>query len=272
MTSTVDMFLKCTKPSGTAFFTYGRFQPGHTGHQIMIETLLEKAAAANNSNIFVFVSPSGGPEEKKINKNPLPPELKVLLLQHQYAGAPIHFINMEDAKAVGINGSAKGSRKLLANCYENAVFVRGEDLDEAGKPITLEESFGWLNNPDFPIAFEGVERPKKAMSATMVRDAALRDDEPSKKFFLSQIMFGNVSLELANIIWDTIRSKHKGGGRTRRKRTKRKRTKRTRRKRTRRKRTKRTKRKRTKSKRTKRTKSKRTKSKRTKRTKQCRFH
>jgi len=55
-----------------AFFTYGRFQPGHRGHETMIMTMLAKAEEENaktrteitheKTNVIVFVSPSGGPK------------------------------------------------------------------------------------------------------------------------------------------------------------------------------------------------------------------
>ena len=221
--------------TNTAFFTYGRFQPAHTGHRIMIKTLFELAEKFNkttgykitpeNTNIFVFVSPSGGPSEKnksKKKKNPLTPEQKVRLLQKQYAGMPIHFINMAEAKKVGVKGSADGAVKLLSSCYKYATFVRGEDLDAQGNPTPLENSFGWLNTTTtIPIDFVPVARPEGAMSATKIRKAALGDYDESRAIFYNEIVFGGVDEQLHNEIRDTIRSSVMKGGRTKRK-TKRK--------------------------------------------------
>lgn len=79
----IDNFQNCdNKPANTntAFFTYGRFQPGHVGHENMITSLLKIAQKHNattrteitpeKTNIFVFVSPSGGPTEKNHKKTP----------------------------------------------------------------------------------------------------------------------------------------------------------------------------------------------------------
>ena len=122
----IEELLNCeNKPAktDTAFFTYGRFQPGHIGHKIMIEQLLKLALQHNattgteitpeKTNVYVFVSPSGGPKEKKPQKNPLSPNQKVDLLQKQYAGYPIHFINMEAPLPKGIPTSAFGALALL---------------------------------------------------------------------------------------------------------------------------------------------------------------
>ena len=46
----IENFQHCNdKPENTdiAFFTYGRFQPGHKGHEKMIMTMLEKAQEQN---------------------------------------------------------------------------------------------------------------------------------------------------------------------------------------------------------------------------------
>jgi len=208
----------------------------------MIKTLFELAEEFNkttgykitpeNTNIFVFVSPSGGSEKNKSKKkkNPLTPEQKVRLLQKQYAGMPIHFINMAEAKKVGVKGSAGGAVKLLSSCYKRAVFVRGEDLDARGNPTPLENSFGWLNKATFPIGFAPVARPEGAMSATKIRKAALGDDDKSRAIFYNEIVFGEVDEQLHNEIRDTIRSSVIKGGRTKRK-TKRRTKRRTKRKR-----------------------------------------
>ena len=88
----IEKLLNCdNKPENTdtAFFTYGRFQPGHKGHEQMIMTMLAKAEEENattgteitpeKTNIYVFVSPSGGPNEKNPQKNPLNPRRKSIL-------------------------------------------------------------------------------------------------------------------------------------------------------------------------------------------------
>ena len=250
----IEKLLDCdNKPENTdtAFFTYGRFQPGHRGHETMIITMLAKAEDANTkteteitpekTNIYVFVSPSGGPNEKNPQKNPLTPDEKVHLLQQQYAGFPIHFVNMGQPGLK--NRSAFGALSLLKNCYEKTVMVRGkEEGVELAK--TLIE-YGLTDA--IPV-----ERPKNSLSATELREAAAKTP-PDKETFYKGIMFGGVTQNLADHILNIIRSKYGlEGGKTRRRKTRRRKTRRrkTRRRKTRRKTRKRkTKRRKTKTKR-----------------------
>ena len=49
----IDDLLNCdNKPENidTAFFTYGRFQPGHNGHEKMIMTMLDKGRRTKFNN------------------------------------------------------------------------------------------------------------------------------------------------------------------------------------------------------------------------------
>ena len=184
------------------------------------------------------MSPSGGPNEKNPQKNPLTPDEKVHLLQQQYAGYSIHFVNMGQPGLK--NRSAFGALSLLKNCYEKTVMVRGkEEGVELAK--TLIE-YG-LTDAVF------VERPKGALSATELRAAAVENNTDK---FNEGIKFGSVTPELANHIKTTIRSKYGlKGGKSRRRKTRRRKTRRkTRRRKTRRKtRRRKTKRRKTKTKR-----------------------
>ena len=235
----IEKLLDCdNKPENTdtAFFTYGRFQPGHRGHETMIMTMLAKAIEANKNtnteitpektNVIVFVSPSGGPNEKNPRKNPLTPDEKVYLLQQQYAGHPIHFVNMGQPGLQ--NRSAFGALSLLrktedgGGCYEKTVMVRGKE-----EGVELAETL--LKYGLF--AAIPVERPKGALSATELRAAATKTT-PDIETFYRGIMFGSVTQNLADHILNIIRSKYgiKGGKSRRRKTRRRKRRRKTRRK------------------------------------------
>ena len=190
----------------TAFFTYGRFQPGHIGHKRMIEQLLKIAVAHNartgtnitpeKTNVYVFVSPSGGPKEKNLQKNPLSPNQKVDLLQKQYVGYPIHFINMGEAKAKGQSAGPGGAAVLLKQCYSNAVMLVGGDRIGA---------FDWMGKI-MNIEFEGISRPQGAMSATAVRKAATSTHQTRQQasIFENAIQFGAVTPEHAEEIKQMI--------------------------------------------------------------------
>jgi len=240
----IENLLNCdNKPENTvtAFFTYGRFQPGHRGHETMIMTMLAKAEEENaktgleitpeKTNVIVFVSPSGGPNEKNPHKNPLTPDEKVYLLQQQYAGYPIHFVNMGQPGLK--NRSAFGALSLLKNCYEKTVMVRGKE-----EGVELAETLRKYGLTDAVP----VERPEGALSATELRAAATKTP-PDIETFYRGIMFGSVTQNLADHILNIIRSKYgiKGGKKrrkTRRRKTRRRKTRRrkTRRRKTRRKR------------------------------------
>ncbi len=234
----------------TAFFTYGRFQPGHVGHKIMIEQLLNLALQHNattgteitseKTNVYVFVSPSGGPTEKNQLKNPLSPNQKVDLLQKQYVGYPIHFVNMGEAKAKGQSAGPGGAAVLLKQCYSNAVMLVGGDRIGA---------FDWMGKI-MNIEFEGVSRPQGAMSATAVRKAATSTHQTRRQasIFENAIQFGAVTPEHAEEIKQMIieaQPKSNGGKRKTRRRWRKPRRRKTRR-RTKRKKRKRRKRRKTK--------------------------
>jgi len=191
-----------------AFFTYGRFQPGHRGHEKMILTLLNIAIKHNaqkgieitpeKTNIYVFVSPSGSIGEKDPERNPLTPNQKVDLLLKQYKNLPIHFVNMGEAKAKGRRAGPGGAVTLLKSCYSNAVMFVGGDRIGA---------FDWLGNI-MNIEFEGVNRPENAMSATAVRNAAtaVHQTRLQANAFKSAIQFGAVTRSHVNEIKRLIRT------------------------------------------------------------------
>ena len=224
----IEELLNCeNKPAktDTAFFTYGRFQPGHIGHKIMIEQLLTLALQHNattgteitpeKTNVYVFVSPSGGPKEKKPQKNPLSPNQKVDLLQKQYAGYPIHFINMGAPLPKGIPTSAFGALALLNNpekkgigCYAQTVILIGEDRIKFAEQML---KYG-LSRYGF------AKRPEDAMSSTQLRQVAVDDDDVA---FNLGIKFGAVTPEHSALIKRIIREKYGLQGGKRIKRTRR---------------------------------------------------
>jgi len=225
----IEELLNCENiPAGadTAFFTYGRFQPGHIGHKIMIEQLLNLALQHNTTtgtkitpektNVYVFVSPSGGPKEKKPQKNPLSPNQKVDLLQKQYAGYPIHFINMGAPLPKDNKTGPFGALTLLNNdkkkkgigCYAQSVILIGQDRVGMAKGM-LEYGLS---------GYGFAKRPKDAMSGTQLRQAAVDNNDAE---FYHGIQFGDVTTEHAALIKRIIRDKYDLEGGKRRKRTRR---------------------------------------------------
>ena len=123
-------------------FTYGRFNPPHKGHRLMIEQVIETARRTNKTPVVV-VSHSYGNA-----KNPLPVENKVRILRRWFPGVTI----LTSAKDRSI-------AKIAQNFNKNSIMVVGANR---------ENSFKFLN-----FKKVAVSRTPGAVSATMARAAAL---------------------------------------------------------------------------------------------------
>jgi len=122
-------------------FTYGRYNPPHKGHRLMIEQVIETARRTNKTPIIV-VSHSAGNA-----KNPLPVENKVRILRRWFPGVTI----MTSAKDRSI-------AKIAQDFNKNSIMIVGQNR---------QNSFKFLN-------FKKVAVPRRpnAPSATMARAAA----------------------------------------------------------------------------------------------------
>ena len=95
------------KRGSSALFTFGRFQPPTTGHQILIESVASAAAAAG-ADAYIFVTSSSNNLEAKVvknmmkngefksvkeNENPLSVDAKVFYLKKMYPATDVTFIN-----------------------------------------------------------------------------------------------------------------------------------------------------------------------------------
>ena len=122
-------------------FTYGRFNPPHKGHRLMIQQVIETARRANKTPIVV-VSHSVGNA-----KNPLPVENKMRILRRWFPNVTI----------VASSGD-KSIAKIAQNFNKNSIMVVGQNR---------ENSFKFL-----PFKKVAVPRTLNAPSATMARAAA----------------------------------------------------------------------------------------------------
>lgn len=123
-------------------FTYGRFNPPHKGHRLMIEQVIETARRTNKTPIVVVSHSVGN------SKNPLPVENKVRILRRWFPGVTI----LTSAKDMSI-------AKIAQNFNKNSIMIVGQNR---------ENSFKFLN-----FKKVGVPRTPNAPSATMARAAAL---------------------------------------------------------------------------------------------------
>jgi len=179
-----------------AYLTYGRYQPGHIGHRSLfeamvleaypsfthiapVETKAKKKSVGIKTNIFVFVSPTGGEEWGKQHpagraKNPLDPAAKVDLLFDQNEDLPLFIINTKLMPGVQ---SIVGAIRLLLVCYDK-VKVRLGDEDVAGfkwlkkvfgdKIVDITSSSSKPRSDDDPVA---------SMSASKIRYHAIQYKE-----------------------------------------------------------------------------------------------
>lgn len=121
----------------TVVFTYGRFNPPHLGHKMMIEEMMKM-----NKKVVVVVSHS-----QNKNKNPLSVNDKVKIIKTWFPKL--------DVRASSKNMTIA---KIAGNFAENSVMVVGENRANAFKFI--------------PVQKKPLSRPPGAPSATKARNAA----------------------------------------------------------------------------------------------------
>lgn len=122
-------------------FTYGRFNPPHLGHKMLIEEMLKM-----NKKVVVVVSHS-----QNKNKNPLAVSDKVRILK-------TWFPNL-DIRASSRNASIA---KITENFDEDSVMIVGENRSNAFKFL--------------PVKKRIVSRPPGTPSATKAREAARKNN------------------------------------------------------------------------------------------------
>jgi len=122
-------------------FTYGRFNPPHKGHRLMIEQVIETARKSNKTPVVVVSHSTGN------SKNPLPVENKMKILKRWFPNVTI----VSSAKNRSI-------AKITENFNQNSIMVVGANR---------QNSFKFL-----PFKKVAVPRSNTAPSATMARAAA----------------------------------------------------------------------------------------------------
>ena len=120
---------------------YGRFNPPHKGHRLMIEQVIETARKSNKTPVVVVSHSTGN------TKNPLPVENKMRILKRWFPNVTI----VSSAKNRSI-------AKITENFNQNSIMVVGANR---------QNSFKFL-----PFKKVAVPRSNTAPSATMARAAA----------------------------------------------------------------------------------------------------
>lgn len=122
-------------------FSYGRFNPPHKGHRVMIERVIELARRTKKTPIIVVSHSVGN------SKNPLPVEDKVKILRKWFPNVTI----MASSKD-------KSIAKIAQDFNKNSIMVVGANRENAFKFLEFKK-----------IA---IPRTPTAPSATMARAAA----------------------------------------------------------------------------------------------------
>lgn len=131
-------------------FTYGRFNPPHKGHRLMIEQVIETARKSNKTPVVVVSHSTGN------TKNPLPVENKMRILKRWFPNVTI----ISSAKNRSI-------AKITENFNQNSIMIVGANR---------QNSFGFL-----PFKKVAVPRSNTAPSATMARAAAVAGNKNAFK-------------------------------------------------------------------------------------------
>jgi len=204
------------KQNEHVYFTFGRFQPPTTGHQLVINKIQE---LAKDADMYVFSSSSqndltalskrknfGSITSKnayktfKLNENPLSIEQKVTILERMYPGVPI--INTTRLEC---RDPYKAVAKLEEAGYakENIHMVVGGDRVAAFSKLGVD-------------VISAGDRAQNPMSGTKMRQAAVNDDFET---FKAGIMVGGITEDEARQIMVDIRlgMGFVGGGKIRRK-------------------------------------------------------
>jgi hypothetical protein len=142
--------MKCKKSQSTVrmdvVFTYGRFNPPHLGHKMMIEEIIKKARQMKKKPVIVVSHSVGN------MKNPLPVANKLRILRRWFPDVTF----MSSAKNRSI-------AKIAENFGSNSVMIVGENR---------KNSFKFL-----PFNRVALKRPNSAPSATKARLAAMNGNK-----------------------------------------------------------------------------------------------
>ena len=127
-------------------FTYGRFNPPHLGHKMMIEKIVNKAEKLNKTPLIIVSHTTCNP------RNPLSVNNKLQILRRWFPN--VTFLSSSKNLPLG---------KIAENFSKNSVMIVGENRKNA---------FSYL-----PFNRVALNRPNAAPSATKARAAAMNGNK-----------------------------------------------------------------------------------------------
>ena len=127
-------------------FTYGRFNPPHLGHKMMIEKIINKAEKLKKTPLIIVSHTTGNP------RNPLSVNNKLQILRRWFPN--VTFLSSSKNLPLG---------KIAENFSESSIMIVGENRKNA---------FSYL-----PFNRVALNRPNVAPSATKARAAAVNGNK-----------------------------------------------------------------------------------------------
>ena len=197
-----------------ALFTFGRFQPPTTGHQILIESVAA-AAAAMEADAYIFVTSSSNNLEAKAvkammkngefksikeNENPLSVDAKVFYLKKMYPATPVTFINTTEYDCKQL---FQVLERLRSAGYESITMMAGGDRVPTFSKMfeKAEAGVDVISAGERNLANLASNAPK-TMSGTKMRLAAVRGDFD---FFKRGVMIGAMTEDDARDLMGLVR-------------------------------------------------------------------
>ena len=152
-------------PSKTVVFAFGRFQPPHIGHELLVKLVAQQAQAKRADHV-IYVSKT---QDKK--KNPLPADRKVHYLK-------MMFPRINFRAATPTERTFLEAAKFLNRRYKNIIMIAGSD-----RYLEFRRLLNEYNGKDFKfdniqVISSGQRDPDSegaaGMTATKVRDFAVK--------------------------------------------------------------------------------------------------
>jgi hypothetical protein len=177
----------------TAVFTFGRFQPPTTGHEVLIRGLID-LAIAREADAYVFVSSTHGTRNLQ---NPLTVAQKVAYMRKQYPAG----LQIVDTTVCGCKTLPSIVDMLLAKGYSHVVLGVGSDRVPGFKRIFAKEERVEV----VPIGQKRTNRGNSlaAMSGTKMRLAATRGNLNA---FTRGVKIGSMTNENAASLMANVRT------------------------------------------------------------------
>jgi nicotinic acid mononucleotide adenylyltransferase len=231
---------RSSNPEKTVVFTFGRFQPPHIGHALLIRHLHEEAAR-RNATPYVIVSSSCNEkwftskiykEQQKNNtfkscarnENPLTTKRRIYYLRKMFPDTKFlsaaeygpnifevigNLANPEVGgytKFVGVFGSDRAPtfQKMFDKAEESSRKKKEENPDDHLDPIHIDiVSIGDRDDSADDV---------RGASATKMREAAVANTPASREYFIAHSQIGNMTIEdtsalmkeIRDVLWEDI--------------------------------------------------------------------